>query len=482
MRTTLAAVLFAALLSTAAWPEEVRDSLILTNVNVIDTRTGVINYHMTVVVAGDHIRAVAKIGLLQLGKKIRVINTNGKYLIPGLWDMHVHSAGGPAPPWDENIILPLYIANGVTGIRDMGGNPALLEQRRDRIENGALAGPHIVFAGPFLDGGKPEDPNHPDPQFLYVNTPDEARSAVRALSAAHRDFVKVLDGIPRDAYFALADESTRLKIPFAGHVPLAVSALEASTSGQRSIEHLSGIMLACSGREGELRARELQAVAKQDGKAFAAIRQEILSSYDDEKARSLFTQFAVRNTYQTPTLSWWQAVASASDLAAASDPRLQYVPAWARSAWLPSKPPDPAIGGAYKQLFTRYIELARTVHRSGVPFLAGTDGPDPFVFPGFSLHDELALLVKAGFTNTEALQTATFYPALFLTRLDRYGVIEPGHFADMVLLEANPLDDIHNTRRISAVVLRGKYYSRKDLDTMLSEVQGRAKNSLKAEK
>jgi imidazolonepropionase-like amidohydrolase len=477
---TVALALLATLLCLCAGAEEQHDSLVITNVNVIDTRTGTIYYRMTVVVNGDRIRAIAKIGLIQTNKKTHVVNANGKYLIPGLWDMHVHSAGGPAAAWDENVIYPLYVANGVTGIRDMGGEPALLADRRDRIERGQLLGPHIVFAGPFLDGGKPTDPGKNSPQFMLVNTPDEARTAVRALKAKNVDFIKVLDGIPRDAYFAVADEAAREKMLFVGHVPWSVSAVEAANAGQHSIEHLSGILLACSSKEAELRARVLKAFAEQDAKAASTVNAEILATYDPVKAKSVFETFATRNTYQVPTLSWWQAQADLTKPENADHLYLKYVPAWARAEWLAAaKETTAAQADHLKQVAERYIELARAIHRMGVPFMAGTDSPDPFVFPGFSLQDEVILLGRAGFTNIEALQAATFYPALFQSHLDRYGVIEPGHFADMVLLDANPLDDIRNIRRIYAVVLRGRYYSPKDLDAMLAKVETVARGETK---
>ncbi len=178
-------------------------------------------------------------------------------MIPGLWDMHVHSAF-VSPAWDEKVIYPLYIANGVTGVRDMGGDPDVLERRRSRIESGELLGPHLIFAGPFLAGGKS------DQQTIAVNTPEEARRAVDTVKKQGLDFVKILSNVPRDSYFAIADESAKQKIPFVGHVPYSVSVREASAAGQKSIEHLTGILLACSSREDELRAQGLTALANRD--------------------------------------------------------------------------------------------------------------------------------------------------------------------------------------------------------------------------
>jgi hypothetical protein len=467
----LVAVLFAGLSAGYDPSQASPDILVLTNVNVVDTRHGRVEKY-TVVVKEGRIAALAKVGLIQKSSKLRIVNSSGKYLIPGLWDMHVHTAGGPAPAWDENVIYPLYVANGVTGVRDMGGDPKLLESRRERIERGDVLGPRLIFAGPFLDGGKN------DAQVLAVNTPAEARQAVRTLKQMGADFIKVLSRVPHDSYLAIADEAARLHMRFVGHVPESVSAAEASASGQRSIEHLSGIMLACSSEENELRQRRMNALAKDDAAGLAALNRQTLATYNAAKASKLFTEFTNHNTYQVPTLVWWQAAANVDNAALTADFRLQYVPMGVRAQWKPAQSPQPSTGqepSDARQMFARYVELVHAMHRAGVPFMAGTDGPDPYVFPGFSLHDELELLAKAGFSNAEALAAATFYPALFMVKLDRYGVVEPGRFADMVLLDANPLDDIRNTRKISAVILRGKYYSRPDLDRMLAQVAEAAK-------
>jgi hypothetical protein len=469
----LIAILFAAsILSVLTWAESSSGILVFTNANVVDTRTGHAARNLTVVVKDGRIAGVAKVGLIESNRNLHVINAGGKYLIPGLWDMHVHTAGGPAAAWDENVIYPLYIANGVTGVRDMGGDPVRLEHRRQKIRRGELLGPHIILAGPFLDAG------NSDWQIVAVNTPGEGREAVRKLKKLGVDFVKVLSSVPRDTYMAIADESTRLKMRFVGHVPESVSAAEASAVGQRSIEHLSGVLLACSSQEEELRRQRLQAIGNNDSAAFSELKRQTLATYNSNKAHTLFTELTDNNTYQVPTLVWWRASASADTRGLATDSRLKYVPTWARAEWdhdTFQQQTIPAELADRKELSNRYIELVRSMHRVGVPFMAGTDAPDAYVFPGFSLHEELELLVKAGFTNAEALAAATFVPAMFMGKLEQYGVIEVGRVADMVLLDANPLEDIRNTQRISGVVLGGKYYAPLQLDKILAEVEQVAK-------
>ena len=306
-----------------------------------------------------------------------------------------------------------------------------------------------------------------------MNTPEDARQAVDAVKKRGLDFVKILS-VSRESYFAVADESAKQAIPFVGHVPYSVSVREAATAGQKSIEHLTGILLACSSQEDELRAQGLAALGKRDYAAYQKLGPQIMSTYDPAKAGALFLQLAKSNTWQVPTLVWTETNSRIDDADLQSDPRLKYVPASVRGQWDPAKlreKTSPEEFAALKAEAARDVELVKAMHGAGVRFMAGSDGPDPYVYPGFSLHDELEWLVKSGFTPLQALQSATFNPALFMSKMDKYGVVELQRVADLVLLDANPLDDIRNTRKIFGVVVGGKYYSRRDLDTMLQQVE-----------
>jgi imidazolonepropionase-like amidohydrolase len=444
--------------------------LVLTNVNLVDVVSGSIDRHVNVVIKGDKVQTIAKVALIgNLGhNRTIVINANGKYLIPGLWDMHAHSAGGPAAPWNENVIYPLYVANGITGIRDMGGDLKLLQDRRQKIQHGELVGPEIVFAGPFLVAGPA------DASSRGVHSTDEARQVVGELKTTGVDFIKVLSDLPRETYLALATECRQQKIALAGHVPDSLSAEEAANAGQKSIEHLSGIALACSPREDELRRKKMDALARNDGAAYSAASREAESTYDATKAARLFAQFRETGTWQVPTLVWWQTQTALDNPALTKSNVLRYAPAWARQQWEAQAPTPPAVIAGFKTSFQHDLALVHVMREAGVQFLSGTDSPDPFLLPGWSLHSELELLVRAGFTPLDALRTATVNVGTFLGRQDA-GTIDAKHPANLVLLEANPLDDIRNTRKIAAVILRGHYYSRSDLDKMLAGVEAIAK-------
>jgi Amidohydrolase family len=446
-------------------------TLVFTNVNVVDTRAGRILPGMTVVVRSGRIQGVARVGLIAENHNVRMINAAGEYVMPGLWDMDVRTAS-TAAAWDEHIIYPLYVANGVTGVRDMGGDPDLLDQRSQRVEDGTLPGPHILVAGPILSGGKSNT------QAVALNNPTEAREAVAKLKEHGMNLLTMRSDISRDSYYALADEAARLKIQFAGPVPDSITVAEASAAGQRSIERLSGILLACSSKEDALRQQGSQAPANQDVRPHAIVTTLAMATYDPEKAWNLFVQLANNNTWQVPALVWSQTMASMDNTNLTVDPGLKYVPISVRREWELKKRVRalPEVLELAKKESARELEMVNSMRRAGIQFMAGSDGPEPYVLPGFSLHTELEWLVKSGFSPTQALQSATFNPALFLAKLDKFGVLETGHAADLVLLEANPLEDIRNTRKIAAVVKAGKYYSRQELDKMLARVAEAARS------
>jgi hypothetical protein len=430
---------------------------------------------VTVVVEGDRITAVGPGDRVGVPGGATVVDGAGKFLIPGLWDMHVHF-GDPRS-------MKLFLANGVTGVRVMWGNPSFglplgpyHFRWRGQVESGTLAGPRLVVASNILDGPKPIWPGSEG-----LSTPEQGREAVRKAKAAGADFIKVYDRLPRDVYFAIADEARASGLRFAGHVPSLVTAREASAAGQASIEHLSGVLADCSSRRDAIAAKRRALV--ESGKDFPAIRPELFAlgkeardSYDEALAADLFSQFQKNRTWQCPTLTVLRALASLDDDSFRDDPRLKYVDLLTRLRWDPKndfrlKTMTKDHYAEQKAVFARAVELVGQMQKAGVEFLAGTDELNPYVFPGFSLHDELALLVKAGLSPREALQAATVNPARFLGREATSGTVAAGKSADLVLLDADPSIDIANTTRIRAVVARGRLLDRAELDRMLAEAE-----------
>jgi hypothetical protein len=443
--------------------------LAFTHVTVIDMTGAPPKPDMTVVIRGNRIASVGQTGRVRVPRGARVIDATGKFLIPGLWDMHVHIK-------KTERSLPMFIANGVTGVRNTGGIPEDLFRWRAEIASGRLLGPRIVACGPVVEG---ENPSHPD-HAVVVRNAAEGRAAVISLRRRGADFIKVYDGVPRDAYFAIAKESRRQRIPFVGHIPASVTMMEATDAGQRSVEHLGSIFEGSSAAETELRNWVDPPMQEGDFSAIprriAARGNPMLDTYSDERARVLFTHFVRNRTWQVPTLLVKQIWAYVDDVSTVKDTRFRYVPQSIREEWSPQRQMlfryrTPDFIAYQKRLFQREMELVGAMHRAGVEFMTGTDVGGAYTYYGFSLHDELALFVEAGFTPMEALQAATRNPARFLDELESQGTVERGKLANLVLLEANPLENIRNSQRINAVVLNGRYLPKETLQRMLADVE-----------
>ncbi len=435
--------------------------LILENVTVIDATGAPPQPHRTVIVRNGKIDVITE-SAGGTGAKLSGthVDGTGKFLIPGLWDMHVHMVFGDWFPRSKEVTLPLFIANGITGVRDMGGELEVLQQWRKEISAGTLIGPRMVISGPMLDGPEPRFPSS-----IAIKTPEDGRRAVDDLKRHGADFIKLQSLIPRDAVFAIADEARKQGITFVGHVPDSVRASEASNAGQKSFEHLIGIFEGSSPLEGKFIAG-------------TKTQHEFLSTYDPARAATLFALLAKNHTWQCPTLVWERGGNLIDQTDFAHDIRAKYAPAyWKDVTW--KRFTEEIVHdfngddlATRKRFVEKELEVVNEMHRAGIEFLAGTDTPPGvYVFPGFSLHEELQRFVAAGFTPMQALQTATLNPAKFLAMDDRLGTIEEGKLADLVLLDANPLDDIRNTQKIAAVIANGRYFSRADLDKLLAAAE-----------
>lgn len=449
---------------------------------IIDATGAPAKPNMTLIITGDRITKIAKTGEVAIPKNAQVIDGTGKFLIPGLWDMHVHTLFKV----HLETFFPMFIANGVTGVRDMGGDLGLLKRLRKDINEGRLVGPRII-AGQMVDGPMPVWPGLP----ISISDEVSARQTVATVKDRGVDFIKVYSLIPRPAYFALADEAKKRGITFAGHVPVSVSASEASDAGQKSIEHMDGILLACSAIEPELRKTIEEAVknskdTNQMRTSLVRVLNETefraMETYSPEKAAALFARFAANGTWQAPTLVVHRMAAFLNDSNFTNDPRLKYVRRDMRDSWknqddfrLKDRPAESSA--RYKMLLQKRLELIMAMHRAGVKMLAATDALIWYVFPGFSLHDELELFVKAGLNPMEALQTATRNPAIYLGLIDMVGTVEEGKKADLVLLEASPLENISNTKRITAVIVGGRLIPKVSLDKMLMDAEAAAGKS-----
>jgi imidazolonepropionase-like amidohydrolase len=443
--------------------------LVIKNASIIDVINNKVVRDKVVVIEGNRIISVDS--RASIPKQAMIIDAKGKYLIPGLWDMHTHSLRKGRIEY----FFPLFIANGVTGIRDMASDMSLDEIMtiRNDIEKQTIIGPRLYcVTGRVLDG-----PPQPDTAlFTYPADTGAAKRIVQSYKKQGAGFIKVYNMLAKDIYLAIASESKKNDIPFAGHVPFSVTATEASNVGQRSIEHLSGLHISSSSNEAELRADLAKSQSTnfvQSNKKSTEVNFNAAQNYNKEKALVLFSTFVRNETWQCPTLRNLQIVTTHADLdRLMNDDRIKYFPDSLKENWkrvvLLRKTGDSLQRAIY---FKQCLRLVAEMQQAGVKILAGTDLSNNFLMPGFSLHDELALMVEAGLSPFESLQTATINPAKFLNREKELGSIESGKIADLILLDDNPLKNIGNTKKIYAVIVNGKLLNRTDLDTLLTRVE-----------
>ncbi len=381
--------------------EQTGGPLVITHVTVIDATGKAPARNMTVVIRDGHIAAIDS--TIEVPTNATVIDGTGKFLIPGLWDMHGHFTDA------TEAAFPLLIENGVTGVRDMGGELAKVDGWRKEIADGTRIGPHIVRCGPILDG--PTESKH----HVVVNNPAEAVHAVDSLKQVGVDFIKVHRNMSRETYFALMEEARKIGIPVAVHLPSTVTAQEASQAGAKSLEHIEMLVASAAYQVGPSAKRVV----------------DVLPVITGAAGDSIFATFVKNNTYYVPTLV-----------------------AYERGFVLWGSDTTKVAGRARVQ--GHHLRLVTAMHRAGVPIMAGSDFSDWALVAGVDLHNELALFVEAGFTPMEAIQAATIKPATFLEMQDSLGTIEVGKIADLVLLDADPLEDISHTRKIRAVVVGGR--------------------------
>lgn len=445
----------------AAWPAAGQGRLAITPVTVVDVTDGSLHSAQTVLVEGNRIAAVGPVDDVTVQEGAEVVDGAGGYLIPGLWDMHVHGTR-------RESTYPVYLANGVTGVREMFG-PADVRAFRSELAAKRIAAPRMYMAGPIIDGSPPVWP-----RSVVVTTVEEARQAAVEQKRQGVDFIKVYQRLTRDIYYAILAESARQGLPVTGHVPWSVSLWEAVAAGQRTVEHLVQVALACSSEETRFRG-ESRAV----GSLIEAMRMMVEAShtFSPAKCELLYAALVRNDVWIVPTLTVKRSDGWGNDPQFTNDDRLRYFDAETR-AWLAPSPDDApedrwteADFATGRELFAFDQKVVGDMFRAGVGILAGTDALNPYVFPGFSLHDELALLVDSGLTPLAALQAATSSAAAFMGKSADLGSVTPGKLADLLLLDANPLDDIHNTQKIRAVVADGRLHRRADLDRLMAEVE-----------
>jgi cytosine/adenosine deaminase-related metal-dependent hydrolase len=489
---TLLALL--ALLVAALARADDADISALEGVTVVDLQSGELRTDQTVLWQRSRIVASGPSRSVVVPPQAQRFSGAGRFVIPGLWDMHVH-VGTPEAAADE-LTLPMFIAHGVTSVRDMSDyiagpdyrySGAITTRRWDaEARAGLRIGPRVISTaslvvdGPWLTRRRPNLPT-----FFGTPTPQDARELVRYIvDETTVDTIKVYSGIPRQSYFALMDEAHKAGITVVGHKPLAVSFIEAVNAGQRSIEHAREILLDSFPDAAQLQ-RDFEATQPPptEREQLPAMLQRIVNEHDPKMLQAIFAAMKRNGTYYVPThvtrrFDW---LAVAGDPRLLNDPRLQLIHPTAVTRALKdveqmrTRASGDKDAAAYRAFFEKGLEVTRLAYRAGVNVMAGTDMGDSFCFPGSSLLDELSLMVSSGLSPLEVLRTATLTPARYANRSADFGAVAAGKIADFVVLDRNPLSDIENVRTTRMVVFNGRPFDRAALDRISADVADKAR-------
>ena len=447
----------------------------ITNVAIVDVRIGTTTAGQTVIVRGNVIESVGAASGADLPPGIRVIDGSNRYLMPALWDMHAH-VYAVSPLLD----MPLYIAYGVTNVRDMQGCPSVGDpfiacyEDKQRWSREAMQGlrvaPRIIESSSFMANG-PGMAARLGNVPAYFDTADagQAQAFVRHF-VGRADTIKVYDRIPRDAYLALSEAARRAGLPLVGHKPHAVSAVEAARH-QRSFEHARFVLHDAFAGADALRATAGTPAWKED-------RRAMVDRHDPAAAQAIFAAMRDHGTYYVPThlTRWADAYADRADVR--EDPALEYLHPLMRMQWLEdiddvvARDPSPGGRQGHMDFYEKGLELTRQASEAGVKVMVGTD----YIVAGLDVHREMEQLVRAGLSARQALAAATVTPAEYAGVSDKYGEISAGRAADMMLLEANPLEDVRNSRRIAAVVFNGTLYDENDLRALRERARSNARS------
>jgi imidazolonepropionase-like amidohydrolase len=419
---------------------------LITNVNVVDVKTGKILKNKTLAIDSNRISAIYDNEIVGSSSTI-VIDGKGKFIIPGLWDMHSHYK------WNHIDTDPLLIANGITGVREMWSDmPEYVKIPKNTPQEGVVS-PDIYFAADFIDGNPPAFPGS-----LIVTNSDEAVIAVNNQMEKGVDFLKVYGMLTEEAFMSIAKEAKKRNISFAGHIPNSVSIYKAIEAGMASSEHFNGFLEGCIPQNRNVNPQKSM--------------EEFISRFSEKRFDSLCTVLANSNMWLCPTLVVNRAMSYLNDSVFLNDYRMAYLPGYVIGIWnqqmnayTKNQIDVHANSTRVRYLFEQ--SLIGKMNEKGVKFLAGTDFPNPYVFPGFSLQDELSLMAKGGMPALDVLKSATINPAIFMNKNADFGSVEVGKLASLVLLNKNPLEN--------TVIVRGKVYNRKALDLMLAHAKFNAK-------
>ncbi|WP_273565327.1 amidohydrolase family protein [Maribacter halichondriae] len=456
--------------------EVFEEAYCIENISIIDPEKGLIE-NQTVIVKEGKIHKVVPSNQIQLSAENEIIDGTGKFLMPGLWDAHMHFA------YIESLapsMFDLFLAYGITSVRDTGGRMEFVKKWKDASLANPTEAPRVMIAGPLLDGTPNvydgRDPGHP-PLSVRLGSESEIEKKVNELDSLGIDFLKAYEMLSIEQFMTIMRLAKEKGLKVTGHIPLSMDVISASNAGLNSMEHIRNVEFSFASNADELLLERRKILENEEHYEGAALRTQIhqmqrikaIDNYDEKKASEVLEILAKNDTWQIPTLTLAKAYSTRYFADADWQESFNALPdtiatAWENEIGIIMKEPVPSSGHQYSKWF---LNIVGKMHQADIPIMAGTDSPIFFLTPGRSLHQELALLVEVGLTPLEAIKTATINPAKYFDLDNEIGHIEENMWADMVVLDANPLENIANTRRISAVIKQGKFLDRKALDKLL---------------
>ena len=451
------------------------DSYVIKNISIIDPIAG-LQSNKHVVITNDIITMILDNDDEIIAKDDNTIDATGKYLIPGLWDAHIHFS------FDTNLApyMPgLFLAHGVTSVRDTGGPIDLVVKMKDLSLNDSIKNPNVYIAGPLIDG-TPNVYNNSSPSFplLSIENNDiiEIESNVLGIVDKEVDFLKAYEMLTENQFLALMRIAKKRNLSVTGHIPLNMTLFSAVNAGLNGMEHIRNLELSVASNSEELYKERLELLKNPNNLPGSVLRSSIhsrqriraIDSFDDNKFQEAAKLLVSQNVWQTPTLLLYRNFSQRTYTDPSFIPELNKLPNQIKQKWIKEITETDTVVDKDGLRYSKWLEsTVGKLHKKNVPFMAGTDTPIGYLIPGRSLHIELEVLVESGFSNLEAIKTATVNPATFFGLEDKTGRIKNGHKADLVILNSNPLDIIRNTQDIYAVIKNGHLLPRKSLDSLM---------------
>jgi imidazolonepropionase-like amidohydrolase len=481
MKNSIKLLFLASVFLMACQPTEVvfEEALCIENISILDPEKGLIK-NQTVIIRAGKIHKVVSSDELHLAPDNDIIDGTDKFMIPGLWDAHVHFA------YIEELapkMLDLFIAYGITSVRDTGGEIGFVKKWKEKALSNPTAAPRVMIAGPLIDG----IPNVYDGSDVWhpalsvgVESVDEVINLVNELDSLGVDMLKAYEMLTPDQFVTITKLGKEKGLKVSGHVPLSMDAISASNVGLNSIEHLKNLELSCASNADKLleERKRLLASGKNDrggvlrSRIHRAQQQIAIENYDEYKAQEVLDVMAQNQTWQIPTLAINTGSTKRFFATVEWKESYKYLPDSIEQQW--RKNVETMMGREVSEFSHRFakwkLDMVDKIHQAGIDIMAGTDCPILYLTPGLSLHQELALLVESGLSPLDVIKTATLNPARYFNLENELGSIRENMWADLVILDANPLENINNTKCIYAVLKQGKYFDRNELDEILERL------------